>query len=82
MSISERLEEMKNRVDDGHTDTVAYYDTPALLDALQGVVAAIGPHYGFQLRRSERYGRTGSDCVCDACTAMRAIEDALEVKGL
>lgn len=82
MSISERLEEMRVRVDDGHTDTVAYYDTPALLEALRGVVAAIGPHYEHHLRRSELFGRTGPDRVCDACNAVRAIEDALEVRGL
>lgn len=55
-------------------------DVPDLVQALEDAIEVLRPHYEFHLRRSERYERTGSDCVCDACNAMRAIEDALGVE--
>lgn len=40
MSISDRLDEIEGRIDEGYGDRVALYDAPAMLAALRAVLDA------------------------------------------
>lgn len=52
-------------------------DVPALVAALRAVLDVLGPHYDSQVKRNAKFGRIGSDCLCDGCNAVRAITAAL-----
>ena len=53
-------------------------DVPTLVAALRAVQDGLGPHYDSQVRRNAKFGRIGSDCVCEGCNTYRAVENALK----
>ena len=52
---------------------------PALTAAVRDVLTALAPHWGAQVRREAKFGRSGSACVCEACDAMRALAAHLDL---
>ena len=66
------------RPSDGTFTAHARADVPTLVAALRAVQDGLGPHYDSQVRRNAKFGRIGSDCVCEGCNTYRAVENALK----
>ena len=74
---------MNRAMSDGYlSGIIGSHATPTkLAAALNGAIKEMWAHYEYQTRYNVNRGRKGSDCVCPACDAMRAIESALGVSS-
>jgi len=78
VNVWDRLAEIQDRAaNDAEFCSTARTDVPALVAALRAVQDGLGPHYDSQVRRNAKFGRIGSDCVCEGCNTYRAVEAAL-----
>lgn len=83
MTLAEQLDQIDAQIA-GFTDfggdaarALNAVGAPQMVAALRAVATTIGPHYDAEVRRNAKFGRIGSDCVCETCRAIRGMVDAL-----
>ena len=68
VDVASILRVAEDRVTDSLSKSVA---------VLAAVISITDEHYQAQLRRSEKFGREGSECVCEVCKIRQAMETIL-----